>query len=89
MNIILLPLSALLLFSIHPPERQRNPSRGGKSLGVFRREIKFWEARRNDSPRARYGYCFNVFESNIDASWAREAARNETLAEQDETERPT
>jgi len=36
-----------------------------------------------------YGYCFNVFESNIDASWAREAARNETLAEQDETERPT
>jgi len=28
---------------------------GGKSLGVFRREIKFWEARRNDSPRALYG----------------------------------
>lgn len=28
---------------------------GGKSLGVFRREIKFREARRNDSPRALYG----------------------------------
>lgn len=28
---------------------------GGKSLGVFRREIKFREARRNDSSRALYG----------------------------------
>lgn len=65
---------------------------GGKSLGVFRREIKFQEARWNDSPRALYGAtgivltCLSQILTQV--GLARRPG-NETLAEQDETERPT
>ena len=59
-----------------PPQARNSPRREVVRRFLTRDKILGSTLKRLSTPGP--GYCFNVFESNIDASWARKPAWNET-----------